>query len=241
MSRHHFHRVFKAFTGITPGQYSRSVKERAAVNGLARGETVTEAIYGAGYGSSSRFYEMLAPHLGMKPAAFAKGGAGERILFAVGQCFLGSILVAATGKGICAIEFGDDPETLIDDFQDRFAQAELIGGDPDFERLVAEVVGCVEQPFREFALPLHVRGTVFQHKVWRALREIPVGTTLSYAELAAKIGQPSAVRAVASACAKNKLAVAIPCHRVVRSSGALSGYRWKVDRKAALLAREAAS
>jgi AraC family transcriptional regulator of adaptative response/methylated-DNA-[protein]-cysteine methyltransferase len=240
MSRHHFHRVFKKTTGVTPGAYFNARRRTRALDGLSRAGTVTEAIYAAGYSSSSRFYETCAPQLGLKPGAFAKGGAGEVILFAVGECSLGSILVAATARGICAIQLGDTLEELLEALQDRFPKADLKGGDADFEQIVAQVVGLVEEPKRAFDLPLHVRGTAFQQRVWEILRSIPPGGTMTYSEVAAKAGCPAAVRAVASACASNKLAVAIPCHRVVRKGGALSGYRWGVERKAALLKRERA-
>jgi AraC family transcriptional regulator of adaptative response/methylated-DNA-[protein]-cysteine methyltransferase len=202
---------------------------------------VTDAIYAAGYGSSSRFYEQVAPDLGIQPKSFAKGGTGETIRFAVGECSLGSILVAATDKGICAIQFGDDPQALIDGLQKSFPNAKLVGADTEFERRVAEVVGFVEEPSRGLDLPLDIRGTAFQQRVWNALRQIPAGETATYSEIAARIGAPRAVRAVASACANNRIAVAIPCHRVVRTGGALSGYRWGVERKAALIRREGAS
>jgi AraC family transcriptional regulator of adaptative response/methylated-DNA-[protein]-cysteine methyltransferase len=238
LSRHHFHRAFKSLAGVTPGAYYRSLREGRAVAGLKNGAAVTEAIYDAGYGSSSRFYETLAPKLGMKPGAFLKGGKGEVIRFAVGECSLGSILVAATDKGICAIQLADDPEPLVEALQERFPNAQLVGGDAGFERVAAEVIGMAEDPARGLNLPLHVRGTAFQLKVWEALRTIKPGETVTYKELAAKIGAPGAIRAVASACANNKIAVAIPCHRVIRTGGALAGYRWGVERKAALLARE---
>ncbi len=241
MSRHHFHRVFKEKSGLTPGAYFRALRERRAMGQLGKAASVTEAIYEAGYNSSSRFYETFAPKLGLKPASFKKGGSGEQIRFAVGECSLGSILVAATSKGLCAIEFGDTPEPLVARLQDRFPNAELAGGDPDFERRVAEVVGFVEDPQRGLDLPLDVRGTAFQQRIWQTLRDIPAGQTMTYSEVAAKAGHPGAVRAAANACAGNKLAVAIPCHRVVRTGGSLSGYRWGVERKAALLAREAKS
>jgi AraC family transcriptional regulator of adaptative response/methylated-DNA-[protein]-cysteine methyltransferase len=176
----------------------------------------------------------------MTPTAFRAGGVGAAIRFAVGECSLGSILVAATEKGICAILLGDDPDALVRDLQDRFPKAELIGGDAGFERVVATVVGFVEAPAQGLDLPLDLRGTAFQRRVWQALREIPNGSTASYAEIAARIGRPKAVRAVARACAANAIAVAIPCHRVVRTDGTLSGYRWGVARKRALLEREAA-
>jgi AraC family transcriptional regulator, regulatory protein of adaptative response / methylated-DNA-[protein]-cysteine methyltransferase len=177
--------------------------------------------------------------LGMRPKAFRAGGKDAVIRFALGQCSLGAILVAATERGVCAISLGDDPGELLRELQDRFPQAEMIGGDRDFEQLVAKVVGLVERPGTRADLPLDIRGTAFQQRVWSALARIPAGKTLSYSELAKRVGMPSAVRAVASACAANQLAVAIPCHRVLRNDGALSGYRWGVARKRALLDREA--
>jgi AraC family transcriptional regulator, regulatory protein of adaptative response / methylated-DNA-[protein]-cysteine methyltransferase len=238
LSRHHFHRAFKSLMGVTPGAYYRSLRESRLVGGLRNGTSVTEAIYDAGYGSSSRFYETLAPALGMKPGAFSKGGAGEVIRYAFGKSSLGTVLVAATEKGICAIQLGTDPAELLEELGERFPKAELLIGDEAFDRLVTETVSLMENPSNGFRLPLHVRGTAFQLRVWNALRDIKPGETLSYRELAARAGAPAAVRAAASACAANKIAVAIPCHRVVRASGALSGYRWGVDRKAALLERE---
>jgi AraC family transcriptional regulator of adaptative response/methylated-DNA-[protein]-cysteine methyltransferase len=241
MSRFHFHRVFKAVTGVTPKSYADAQRARRVREELARRDTVTEAIYGAGFNSSGRFYAASPDLLGMTPTEFRTGGGGASIRFAVGECSLGSILVAATGKGVCAILFGDDPDALVRDLQDRFAKAHLIGADKAFEQLVAEVVGFVEAPAQGLDLPLDVRGTAFQQRVWQALREIPRGSTASYAEIAERIGQPKAVRAVAQACASNGIAVAIPCHRVVRSDGALSGYRWGVQRKRVLLDREKAA
>ena len=199
---------------------------------------MTQAIYEAGYTSSSRFYEASDAMLGMTPTAWRAGGADASIRFAIGECDLGSILVAQSDKGICAILLGDDPEALVRDLQDRFRRATLIGGDAEFEALVARVVGFIEAPRIGLDLPLDVRGTAFQHRVWQALSAIPAGSTASYTEIARRIGAPLAVRAVAAACAANALAVAIPCHRVVRTDGALSGYRWGVERKRALLARE---
>jgi AraC family transcriptional regulator of adaptative response/methylated-DNA-[protein]-cysteine methyltransferase len=200
---------------------------------------VTEAIYDAGFNSNSRFYEAADHVLGMKPSDYRAGGANTDIRFAIGECSLGSILVAQSELGVCAILFGDDPDALARDLQDRFPKARLIGGDHDYERLVAQVVGFVEAPAIGLDLPLDVRGTAFQQRVWQALREIPVGSTASYSEIARRIGAPRAARAVAQACATNMLAVAIPCHRVVRNDSALSGYRWGVPRKRALLEREA--
>lgn len=239
MSRFHFHRVFKTVTGITPKAYAAAHRAQRVRDELSRSDTVTEAIYGAGFNSNGRFYATSSDMLGMTPTSFRTGGNGASIRFAIGQCSLGSILVAATEKGICAISLGDDPETLLRDLQDRFPKARLIGGDAGFERMVAKVVGFVEAPAVGLDLPLDLRGTAFQQRVWQALRQIPAGATVSYGEIAGRIGAPKAVRAVAQACASNAIAVAIPCHRVVRNDGALSGYRWGVERKRALLEREA--
>lgn len=239
MSRFHFHRTFKELTGVTPKAYADAHRGRRVRDELARRRTVTEAIYGAGFNSNGRFYAASAELLGMTPTAYRAGGEGATIRFAIAECSLGSILVAATEKGVCAIRFGDDPEALLQDFQDRFPKGQLIGADAKFEQWVAKVIGFVEAPTRGLDLPLDVRGTAFQQRVWKALREIPTGSTASYAEIAKRIGKPQAVRAVAQACAANPIAVAIPCHRVVRTDGALSGYRWGVERKRALLEREA--
>ena len=239
VSPFHFHRVFKHVTGVTPKAYADARRAARLQDGLASAPTVTNAIYDAGFNAPSRFYESAAERLGMTPGAFRKGGVDVSIRFAVAQCSLGPILVAATGKGVCAIAFGDDPDALVRDLQDRFPQAELLGGEAGFETLVATVVAFVEAPGQGLDLPLDIRGTVFQQRVWAALRAIPAGTTASYARIAAEIGAPAAVRAVAQACGSNALAVAIPCHRVVRSDGALSGYRWGVERKRTLLDREA--
>jgi AraC family transcriptional regulator, regulatory protein of adaptative response / methylated-DNA-[protein]-cysteine methyltransferase len=241
MSRFHFHRVFKTLTGVTPKAYAAAHRARRVRDELSRASTVTEAIYGAGFNSSSRFYAKAPEVLGMTPTEFRSGGDGTSIRFAVGECSLGSILVATTEKGVCAILLDHDPERLVRDLQDRFPKARLIGGDRGFEQLVASVVSFVEAPGTGLNLPLDVRGTAFQRRVWQALREIPAGSTTTYAKIAQRIGAPKAVRAVAQACASNAIAIAIPCHRVVRSDGALSGYRWGVKRKRTLLEREAAS
>jgi AraC family transcriptional regulator of adaptative response/methylated-DNA-[protein]-cysteine methyltransferase len=238
MSRFHFHRVFKAHTGITPKAYASAQRAQRMQQGLANATSVTDAIYAAGFNSSGRFYAASNGVLGMSPKAFRAGGSGAMIRFAIGACSLGAILVAATDKGICAILMGDDPEPLVRDLQDRFPQAELCGAEPEFEETVARVVGFVESPGIGLDLPLDVRGTAFQQRVWQALRAIPAGSTVSYAELAERVGIPSGARAIAGACAANPVAVAIPCHRVVRQDGSISGYRWGVERKAALLKRE---
>jgi len=239
MSTFHFHRTFKAATGVTPAAYARGERAKRVREELGdEGQSVTSAIYGAGYNSGSRFYEKSTEVLGMKPSEYRAGGANNVIRFSVGECSLGSILVAHSERGVCAIFLGDDPETLLHELEDRFPNAELIGSDKDFETLVAKVVAFVEAPRLGLDLPLDVRGTAFQQRVWRALQKIPAGKTLSYADVAKRIGSPKAVRAVASACAANAIAVAIPCHRVVRKGGGLSGYRWGVERKRALLKRE---
>ena len=239
LSPGYLHRMFKAATGVTPKEYAAAHRARKVRERLHRNGTVTEAIYSAGFNSSGRFYEQSAEMLGMTPSDYRAGGANAEIRFAVGECSLGSILVARSEKGVCAILLGDDPNVLLRDLQDRFPQAKLIGGDAGFEELVAGVVGLVEAPGIGLDLPLDVRGTAFQQRVWTALRDIPAGTTVTYREIANRIGAPKSARAVAGACAANALAVAIPCHRVVRNDGSLSGYRWGIERKRALIEREA--
>ena len=239
MSRFHFQRVFKATTGLTPRAYAEAARKPRLRNALERSASITEAIYEAGFNSSGRFYESVHGLLGMTPTAYRAGGAGLNIRFALGECWLGTILVAATERGVCAISLGEDAETLLRELQDRFPKAQLLGAEPDFERWVARIIGFVQQPSLGLDLPLDIQGTAFQQRVWQALRSIPPGSTASYAEIAERIGHPTAARAVARACASNPLAVAIPCHRVVRTDGALSGYRWGVARKRALLKREA--
>lgn len=238
MSRYHFHRVFKTLVGVTPKVYAMAHRSQRVREKLSRRSSVTAAIYDAGFRSNSRFYEKSSETLGMTPTNFRNGGADTTIRFAVGECSLGSVLVAASEKGVCAIAFGEDPNALVKNLQDQFPKALLIGGDKTFELTVARVIGFIEAPQTGLDLPLDVRGTAFQQKVWRALREIPVGSTVSYTEIAHRIGAPKAVRAVASACGSNTIAVAIPCHRVLRRNGDLSGYRWGVQRKSALIKRE---
>jgi AraC family transcriptional regulator, regulatory protein of adaptative response / methylated-DNA-[protein]-cysteine methyltransferase len=238
LSSFHFHRLFKAHTGVTPKQYANADRARAVRESLTQSGSVTDAIYQAGFNSSSRFYAQAADMLGMTPTRYRQGGTQEEIRFAVGQTSLGAILVAASRVGVCAIAMGNDPDALVRDLQNRFRQATLVGADAKFEALVAQVVGAVEAPRLGLQLPLDVRGTAFQRRVWQALRKIPAGSTASYTQLAAQLGVPKAVRAVAQACAANPVAIAIPCHRVVRHDGGLSGYRWGVERKRELLKRE---
>lgn len=238
LSAYHFHRLFKAVAGVTPKAYALAHRRKRLRTALRGGSTVTAAMHEAGFMSSSRFHADADSALGMTPSAFRSGGADALLRFAVGACSLGAVLVAASDKGIAAILLGDDAETLVRELQDVFPRATLIGGDPAFEETVARIVGLVEAPGTGIDLPLDVRGTAFQHRVWEALRAIPAGTTATYSEIAARVGMPNAVRAVAAACAANKVAVAIPCHRVVRTDGSLAGYRWGVARKRALIARE---
>ncbi len=241
LSPFYFHRQFKAVTGLTPKAYGVAHRTRKVRQELSTESSVTDAIYGAGFNSNSRFYETSNEVLGMTPTAYKNGGKDADIRFAIGECSIGSVLVASSPKGICAILLGDDPDALARDLQDRFPHANLIGGDEGFEELVAKVVGLVEAPNVGLDLPLDIRGTAFQQRVWQALREIPAGKTASYTEIARRIGEPKAVRGVAQACGANKIAVAIPCHRVLRNDGALSGYRWGVERKRALLDKEASA
>ena len=238
LSQSYFHRVFRAATGLTPKAYATAHRAKKLRQELASGGTVTDAIYGAGFNSSGRFYEKSTDMLGMKPSQYRAGGVNEEIKFAVGQTSLGAILVASSTKGVAAILLGDDADELVRDLQDRFPSARLIGADRGYEALVAQVVGFVEKPAIGLNLPLDIRGTAFQQRVWRALKKIPSGETVCYADIARRIGAPKAVRAVASAIAANNVAVAIPCHRVIRNDGSLSGYAWGVERKRELIRRE---
>jgi AraC family transcriptional regulator of adaptative response/methylated-DNA-[protein]-cysteine methyltransferase len=239
LSRFHLHRVFVAATGVTPREYAVTHRRRKLSASLRTGSRVTDAIYDAGYGSNSRFYAESTAALGMTPTRFRAGGAATTIRFALGECSLGSILVAATDQGVCAILLGDDPELLLRDLQDRFPKAELLGGDKSFDGVVAQAIALVEAPGKGHRLPLDVRGTAFQQRVWKQLQAIPAGRTASYADVAKKLKSPQSTRAVAQACGANPVAVAIPCHRVVRKDGGLSGYRWGIERKRELLRREA--
>jgi AraC family transcriptional regulator, regulatory protein of adaptative response / methylated-DNA-[protein]-cysteine methyltransferase len=229
----------KAITGLTPKEYAAAHRAKRVRNELGRSSPVTEAIFDAGSNSNGQFYEKSNEVLGMTPTNYRAGGANTEIRFAIGQCSLGSILVAQSKPGVCAILLGDDPDELARDLQDRFPRANLIGGDGEFEPLVSKVVGFVEAPALGLDLPLDVRGTALQQRVWQALHEIPVGETASYTDIANRIGSPGSAKEVSEACAANTLAVAIPCHRVVKKNGTLSGYRWGVKRKRALLEKEA--
>lgn len=239
LSRYHLQRVFKAHLGVSPKAYAAAHRAKLVRRAMAQAGSVTEAIFAAGFSESGRFYAQSGAILGMTPTRFRAGGAGLVIHYALGQSTLGLVLAAATARGVCAILLGDDAATLLDDLQARFDNAELRPADAGFARLVAIVVGLIENPARGLDLPLDIRGTAFQLRVWAALRRIPAGETRSYAALAAMIGQPKAIRAVASACAANPLAVAVPCHRAVARDGGMAGYRWGVARKRELLTREA--
>lgn len=235
LSAAHFQKVFKTALGVSPAAYFKARRAEKARAALECGAGVTEAIYEAGFNSAGRFYEASDGMLGMKPSTYRDGAKGERITFAIGQTSLGAVLAASTERGVCAILLGDDPQALLEDLQRRFPKAELAGGDKAYEKLVARVAGLVEHPEKAFDLPLDLRGTAFQMRVWAALRKIPAGKTADYSEVAGMIGAPASVRAVAQACGANPIAIAIPCHRVVRRDGGLSGYRWGVDRKRTLL------
>jgi AraC family transcriptional regulator of adaptative response/methylated-DNA-[protein]-cysteine methyltransferase len=241
LSRTHVQRVFKAATGVTPREYAAERRAERLRASLGVATSVTEAAFAAGFGGLGRFYEATSRVLGMTPTDFREGGARQRIGYAFGASSLGEVLVAVTPRGVCAVFLGDDRQELTRALEGRFPRAELARADDALEATVRELVGLVEEPARATQLPLDVRGTAFQLRVWRALSAIPAGETRSYVELAAAAGVPRAVRAVAGACGANPVSVVIPCHRVVRADGALSGYRWGVERKRALLARERAT
>ncbi len=239
LSPFYFHRLFKAQTGVTPRAYAAAQRAKRVQAALRQAGSVTQAIYEAGFNASGRFYAAADEILGMAPAAVRAGGASEVIEYAAGMCALGHVLVARTGTGICAISLGDEPAVLHRELAKNFPRAELVAGGEGFETLLAAVIAFAERPGGNFALPLDIRGTAFQLRVWQALREIPAGVTASYTEIAARIGAPDSARAVAGACAANRLAVVVPCHRVKRADGRLAGYRWGVARKAKILAVEA--
>lgn len=237
-ARHHFLRLFRDITGVTPRSYAEGVRARRLQAALAAGDRVAEAVAGAGFGSESRVYEDTARHLGMTPGAARRGGQGETIRIAHAGSAMGPLLVGATAAGVCFIGFAEPPEALEGDLRARFPKARIEPAEAALAALVAEVARFLAEPAAALALPLDLRGTAFQRRVWEALRAIPLGETRTYGGLAAEIGQPAAMRAVARACARNPVALAVPCHRVVGADGDLTGYRWGVARKAALLAGE---
>lgn len=246
MSKYHFHRVFKRALGLTPGEYIRMQKKQRVRQILPEGETVTDAIYGAGFGSGSRFYENSDEFLGMKPAIFKAGGKGMSIRYAIGECYLGNVLAASSERGICAVLLGDNVTSLLRELKASFPLATLFPdeitekGGSHFSQTLNAVLKQIENPAKAYPIPLDIQGTAFQQRIWKALRTIPAGETISYGELAKKAEAGSAIRAVANACAANKLAILIPCHRVIRQDGALSGYRWGAQRKKKLLSKEKA-
>ncbi len=238
ISRFHFHRVFKQITGVTPRDYARSHRLGQLGDKLDAGQPIAASIYAAGFGSSSRAYEAAPAGLGMTPGARRRGGSGETIRFVTVDTPLGWALVAATERGICMTALGDDRDNLGAALRQRFPAAAVIAEDVELKGWADRIVRFITAPGEHLDLPLDIRGTAFQARVWRALQKIPLGRTASYAEIAAALGQPRAVRAVAQACAANKLALIVPCHRVIRSDGELGGYRWGLERKRALLAGE---
>src|SRR6266481_3741447 len=238
ISRFHFHRVFKQITGVTPRDYARSHRLGRLGEKLDAGQPIAASIYASGFGSSSRAYEAAPAGLGMTPGARRRGGSGETIRFVTVETPLGWALVAATERGICMTALGDDRDSLASALQKRFPAAAVIAEDAGLKEWADQVVRFITEPGRNLDLPLDIQGTAFQARVWRALQKIRLGRTASYSEIAAALGQPKAVRAVAQACAANKLALLVPCHRVIRSDGDLGGYRWGLERKRALLARE---
>lgn len=239
MSSFHFHRVFKRITGLTPKDYADAHRTQRVRESMTTSGSVTAAIYDAGYASNGRFYETASQTLGMTPTRYRAGAEGIAIRATVAPCSLGHVLVAATEVGLCSVMLGDDPDSLQHLLRKRFPRATVLGEDTAFADLVAAVVAKIEEPARSVDLPLDIRGTSFQQRVWQALRRIPAGSTATYSEVAAAIGEPKAVRAVAQACANNRIAVVIPCHRVIGKDGSLTGYAWGPARKQALLEREA--
>jgi AraC family transcriptional regulator, regulatory protein of adaptative response / methylated-DNA-[protein]-cysteine methyltransferase len=238
LSAFHFQRLFKAAVGVSPREYAAAQKNRKARAQLRKTSSVTEAIYSAGYSSSSRFYEAASKALGMKPSAFRSNGEQQQIEFAIERCSLGLVLIAGTARGICSVRFGKNLRALETELREEFRAADISGGDAEFRKTVRAVLKQIDEPHRQIQLPLDIRGTAFQHRVWEALRRIPAGQTVTYTEIANRIGAPSAVRAVARACATNPVAVVVPCHRVLRKDTNLAGYRWGVERKRALLEKE---
>ena len=239
VSPFHFHRLFKSVTGMTPKGWQQAWRARRLREALEQGSTVTRAALAAGFPDSSSYYRQADAALGMTASQFRRGGTTTVVTWTTGDCTLGRCLVAHSERGVCAVLPGDNDAVLLDDLRRRFPNAELREGDPEFRRQMAEIFAHLDDSRRPVSLPLDLQGTAFQLQVWQALRQIPVGETRSYRQVAEQMGQPRAVRAVAGACAANTLAVIVPCHRVVREDGALSGYRWGIERKAQLLAREA--
>lgn len=238
VSRYHLQKMFQQFLGVSPKAYANSARSKSVESSLSAGDSVTDTIYEAGYNQSSTFYAGGVKRLGMKPKSFQRGGKGLTIYYAFAKTRFGKIIVATTEVGVCCILFGDTQSEMVEDLQARFNQATLVRDTGSMDDLLATVIANIENPDEHNSLSLDLQGTAFQEKVWLALQEIQSGETASYIDIAKKIGKPKASRAVAAACAANPLAVVVPCHRVVRSTGEISGYRWGVKRKEALLAHE---
>jgi AraC family transcriptional regulator of adaptative response/methylated-DNA-[protein]-cysteine methyltransferase len=238
MSLPQFSRRFKAMIGLSPKEYATAERRKRVRSHLRRNTNVTNAIYDSGFNSNGRFYDTSTQLLGMKPLAYKNEGTGEQIRYAVARCPLGYLLVAATSKGVCSIILGDKPEPMVADLQSQFPKARLAPGGKAFADWIRQVLRFIKEPVSGLKLPLDIRGTAFQQRVWKALSNIPVGTTKTYSQIASEIHAPKSARAVAGAIASNKLAMAIPCHRVIRSSGELCGFRWGVKRKQKLLELE---
>lgn len=238
LSESRVQRLFKKLLGITPRQYAAALRTHKFKVEVRQGKAVTDAMYEAGYGSSSRLYEKAATQLGMTPATYRKGGKGMQITYAVAECPLGRLLVAATEIGICSVTLGDEEETLAQELCREYPQAECTSNNATLQAHVQLILQHLNGQQPHLDLPLDVRATAFQTRVWEELRRIPYGTTVSYSEIARRLGQPTATRAVARACATNPVALVTPCHRVVRENGDLSGYRWGLERKRQLLAQE---
>ena len=240
MSVRHFHRLFSRHIGVTPKQYAQQARRQKWRDNLRRDGRITDAVYDSGFNSNSRAYENTAADLGMTPAQYKHGAPGERIQYAIAPCRYGLLLAAATGRGICALFLGDNARQLRAEIHRQFFRADVVGGDAAFCAHIRKVAAAASGAQMKFDLPLDIRGTAFQQRVWRALQEIAPGATETYSSLARKIGKPAAVRAVASACAQNPIALAVPCHRVIGKDGSMRGYRWGLERKKKLLKEERA-
>jgi len=241
LSTFYFQRLFKNAVGVSPKQYYMQKRLERIRDNLQHHERISDAIYDSGYGSNSQFYTHAPDTLGMRPSQYKNGGIGMNITFTIIQSYLGWVLIAATELGICAIDFGDSPEILEEKLSQRFPNAIITKGDTNLSNWATSILSFLNSPTQDLSLPLDVIGTAFQRQVWSALKDIPLGSTASYIEIAQKIGKPKASRAVAKACASNPVAVVIPCHRVIHSNGSIGGYHWGVERKLKLLTSESES
>ena len=238
LSPSHLQKIFKEIVGVSPKKYADSKRLEKFKGELKGGSEVIDAMYESGFGSSSRLYENVAEKLGMTPAVYKKGGKNMKIDYTITDCDLGKLLVARTEKGVCAVTFGDDDDTLFENLQKEFSKAEIGKNGDKLKDFVEAILANLQGTNKTLDLPLDIQATAFQMRVWEALRKIPYGETVSYSDIAAKLGNKNAVRAVATACASNRIALVIPCHRVIAKSGNLSGYRWGVERKKTILENE---